>query len=218
MFATFAPAAAPHVFVRRLGLVLLVLLAAGCERAATAVRSYRGAELVPAMAKEPFTLTTTAGEPYVFAERTRGRLALLFFGYTHCPDVCPVHMTNIAAALEKLSVEDRARIDVIFVTTDPERDTPAQLRAWLDNFSPSFVGLIGERSEINRIEGLMHSATSVREPGVAGDTANYGVMHAAQIMAFTPDDSLRVLYPFGIRQEDWVDDLPKLLSYRSSVK
>lgn len=193
---------------------LLILMLTACHRDWPMRPAFRGVELKPPLIKQPFTLQSTAGEPFPFHERTRGRVALLFFGYTHCPDICPVHMANIAAALEKLSHDERSRIDVVFVTTDPERDTPTQLRRWLDNFDRSFIGLRGDPLEINRIETSMQSANSVRTRAVSGDSTNYGVMHAAQVMAFTADDSMRVVYPFGTRQEDWAADLPRLLRYK----
>ncbi|HEY7573705.1 MAG TPA: SCO family protein, partial [Thermoanaerobaculia bacterium] len=94
----------------------------------------RGTELDPSWPKPDFTLTDTEGGPFDFRARTDGFVTLLFFGYTHCPDVCPVHMANIAAVLADLDYADRARIRVVFVTTDPERDTPGRLREWLDRF------------------------------------------------------------------------------------
>lgn len=177
---------------------------------------FAGLELVPPQAKLDFTLTTTDGKPYAFKSETHGRLTLLYFGYTHCPDVCPAHMANIATVLRKLSPADRARVAVVFVTTDPERDNPKLLREWLDNFDTSFVGLHGSHIEIARLESMMGLAPSSRDGLVSdsagADTANYAVGHAAQVLAFTPDDSLRTMYPFGVRLDDWASDIPKLLT------
>jgi protein SCO1/2 len=170
---------------------------------------WHGAELVPAKPKSDFTLTSTDGTAFSFRQATDGNVALLFFGYTSCPDICPVHMANIAEALAHLDDGARKRIRVVFVSTDPERDTPRRLRAWLDNFDSSFVGLRGSSAEVNRLEALFGLASSYQERASAG--GQYGVGHAAQILAFTPDDSLRVMYPFGVRQQDWVEDLPRLL-------
>ena len=156
-----------------------------------------------------FTLTDTEGQPYSFVERTEGQLSLLFFGYTQCPDVCPIHMANIGQVLRDMGVARRRRVTVVFVTTDPERDTAERIREWLDVFDASFVGLRGTIDEVNQIQidlGL--------PPSVNADTdenGGYLVGHAASVIAFSPDGPARLRYPFGTRQADWAHDLPKLM-------
>lgn len=162
------------------------------------------------MNKADFTLEDTEGRPYRFRQRTDGRLTLLFFGYTHCPDICPVHMANLGAVLSNFSPDLRRRIEVVFVTTDPERDTAARLRAWLDNYDERFVGLRGPLEEVNRIQHAFNLPHAVREE-LALPGGGYLVGHSAQVLAFTPDDVGRVTYPFGTRQVDWAHDLPRLL-------
>src|SRR5690606_6182779 len=98
----------------------------------------RGTVLPEPVPKADFTLPDTDGDPFDFRSRTDGKLTLLFFGYTHCPDVCPVHLANIASALQRLSFEERERVSVVFVSTDPDRDTPQRIREWLDSFDRSF--------------------------------------------------------------------------------
>jgi protein SCO1/2 len=167
--------------------------------------AWRGAVLGTAQPRPDFTLTDTDGRPYDFAARTRGRLTLLFFGYTSCPDVCPIHMATLAGALREPGMP---RPTVVFVTTDPERDTPAHLRDWLDGFSPDFVGLRGTPQQIRAAEIAAQVPPSMRGTGEGDD---YEVGHAAQIIAYTPDDEAHVVYPFGVRREDWIADLPRLL-------
>jgi cytochrome oxidase Cu insertion factor (SCO1/SenC/PrrC family)/copper(I)-binding protein len=170
---------------------------------------FRGVALPTPLAKPAITLTDLNGQPWDFAANTRGKVGLLFFGYTHCPDVCPLHMANIAAVLRRMSAEDRARIVTVFVTTDPERDTPARLREWLPNFDPSFVGLTGTKEELARAQAAVGVGEAQREY-VKADSADYFVVHAAQVFAFARDGFAYTIYPFGIRQEDWANDLPKL--------
>jgi protein SCO1/2 len=170
----------------------------------------RGRVLSEAKAKPEFVLTDTRGEPFDFARETDGYLTLLFFGYTHCPDVCPVHMANIAAVMRELPPSVAARMKVVFVTTDPARDTPERLREWLDNFDPSFVGLTGDTADIGAAERAL--GLPAAELGDADSTGSYFVGHAAAVVAFTPDDRAHVVYPFGTRQVDWANDLPKLLT------
>lgn len=172
---------------------------------------FRGHVLPQPMPKPAFTLTDTEGQSFDFRAETRGKLALLFFGYTHCPDVCPVHIANLAAVLAELLYEVRSQIRVVFVTADPARDTPERLRDWLGQFAPRFVGLRGGLGEVNGILSELRLGPVVHgEPDASGD---YVVGHPAQIFAFTPDGRLRVVYPFGTRQVDWAHDLPKLLGF-----
>jgi protein SCO1 len=198
---------------RLLFLIPFALAACGGERS---VGTYRGIALNTPLAKPSLTLTDFNGQPYDFAAQTRDKVALLFFGYTHCPDVCPLHMANIAAVLRRMPAGDRARVVTVFVTTDPERDTPARLKEWLGNFDPTFVGLTGTREELARAQDAVGLAQAAREY-VGTDSANYFVGHGAQVFAFARDGIAYTIYPFGIRQEDWANDLPLLVADASGA-
>jgi len=173
----------------------------------------RGTVLPEPMPKPAFTLTTTAGASFDFRAETHGTLTLLFFGYTHCPDICPVHMANIAAVLGKLPPQLANQVTVVMVTVDPERDTPERLRSWLDGFDRSFIGLTGTIDDISAAQRSLNLPPAVRQ----GEGPDYLVGHAAYVIAFTPDDSARVLYPSGTRQSDWAHDLPILLETQWSA-
>jgi len=207
----------PRLAAGHLSLIAIacaVLVACSGERAAT---QFRGVALPTPLAKPSLTLTDLNGQPYDFAGATRDKVALLFFGYTHCPDVCPLHMANIAAVLKRMSAEDRARVVTVFVTTDPQRDTPDRLREWLANFDPSFVGLTGTKEELARAQQSVGLGEAFKEYANA-DSANYFVQHGAQVFAFARDGIAYTIYPFGIRQEDWANDLPKLVRYASGAE
>ena len=171
--------------------------------------SFRGVALNAPVAKPSFSLVTTDGRAFDFRRETEGKVALLFFGYTHCPDVCPLHMANIAAVLRTMPWEERSQIRVVFVTTDPQRDTPARLASWLANFDPSFIGLTGTPDAIGAVQRSLGLREAQREQ-IGPDSAEYGVGHAAQVFAFSRDGFAYLVYPFGIRQEDWAHDLPLL--------
>jgi len=192
---------------------LLTLLAGwACSTGPGEADAFRGTLLSQPLAKADFTLTDTDGQPFPFREQTDGFLTLLFFGYTHCPDVCPVHMANLATVLKRFPYETRSRVRVVFVSTDPDRDSRERIREWLDGFSEGFIGLRGKAAEIDRIQNLFALPAAARgTPDAGGD---YTVGHAAQILAFSPDDVAHVAYPFGTRQEDWIHDLPLLLKLR----
>jgi hypothetical protein len=104
--------------------------------------------VTPPLPKAKFTLVDTSAVPFDFWQKTGGHVTLLFFGYTRCPDVCPLHMSNIAMALKQLPTHVVDQIKAVFVTTDPARDTPAVLRSWLDHFDKRFIGLTGSDAAI----------------------------------------------------------------------
>ena len=170
---------------------------------------YRGILLAEAGPRPDFVLTDAQGAAFDFRLQTEGDLALLFFGYTYCPDVCPVHMASLAAVKRDLSVDEQRRMQVIFVTADPRRDTPERLREWLANFDREFVGLRGSEAEVDSIMLGLGLPPAIRDTAAGPD---YTVGHASQVIAFPPGDGFRVIYPFGTRQADWKHDLPKLLN------
>lgn len=199
--------------------LILAAFAAGAvacgSGAQSAAGGLRGRPLPEPIPRPDFTLTDTHGEPFRFRAETEGRVALLFFGYTHCPDVCPIHMANIAAVLGDLGARARNQVRVVFVTTDPERDTPERLRAWLDRFDPGFIGLRGTRAEVDSIQAALNLPASVVQPlpeRWPDSEDGYLVGHAAQVLAFGTDGPARLAYPFGTRQADWAHDLPRLIA------
>ncbi len=163
--------------------------------------------LPDAVEKVDFTLTATDGTPFSFSRETDGFVTLLFFGYTNCPDVCPIHMANLAAVLAKLPPDVSNQIKVVMVTTDPDRDDPERLRSWLHGFDRSFIGLTGPLDEVNEIQQTLRLPPATR----ASTADEYTVGHASQVVAFTTDNLAHVVYPFGTRQHDWAHDLPLLV-------
>jgi protein SCO1/2 len=160
--------------------------------------------------KPDFILTDTEGHPFAFREATAGSVTLLFFGYTNCPDVCPVHMANIAAALHKLPDAVARQVTVVFVTTDPARDPPARIRAWLDHFDRRFIGLTGSQAAVDSAQVAMGLPSAYREDIGGG---RYLVGHASHVVAFTRDGLGRFAYPFGTRQTEWAQEIPRLVAY-----
>ena len=169
------------------GLLAAPAVAASCggARGETPDRSdnagFAGVLLGAPLPKPTAAFTDTSGEPFNVAERTAGELTLLFFGYTSCPDVCPVHLSVLAGALDRLT-GPAARANVAFVGVDTARDTPEVMRRYLDQFD--------------------------QPPGQDG---SYSVDHASQIAVFTTDNLCHIVYPFGVRRQDWVVDLPRLV-------
>jgi protein SCO1/2 len=204
----------------RITLVLVApfwLLASACEarRAPSAGTPEAGGESAAREYPDPrpkpdFTLTDTEGRPFAFRQRTEGTVTLLFFGYTNCPDVCPAHMANIAAALHKLPDAVARRVTVVFVTTDPARDTPERLRAWLDHFDRGFIGLTGTQAAVDSAQAAMRLPPAYREDLGGG---RYSIGHSAHVIAFTRDGLARFAFPFGTRQSEWAQEIPRLVAY-----
>lgn len=162
--------------------------------------------------KPSFTLTDTGGVPFDLSARTSGKVTLLYFGYTHCPDECPTSMADVAQALRQVGPSVARHVAVVFVTTDPWRDTRAVLRRWLDRFSASFVGLTGTHTQLAGVEVQMGMPISRREPPVKGQPkSRYSVAHFAAVWAYGRDGRLVTLYPSGVTPADIAADLRVLV-------
>lgn len=170
---------------------------------------YRGGLVTPPLPKPKFTLTDTSGAPFDLGLKTQGYVTLLFFGYTNCPDMCPLQMSMIARALGKMPTEMADQFKVVFVTTDPARDSPKGLRSWLDRFDKRFVGLTGSDAAIEAAQ--VAANISPAKKSAARPNGAYEVGHAAFVLAYTKDNLAHVLYPIGVKQEDLEHDLPRLV-------
>ncbi|MCM3885886.1 SCO family protein [Frankia sp. R82] len=182
---------------------------------ATWVGGWHGSVAPTAVPRPSFVLTDTGGRPYDFARATAGRATLLFFGYTHCPDVCPTTMADLAAARQVVGTQVARKVTVVFVTTDPDRDTPAVLRRWLDQFDPAFVGLTGTPTQLAAAQRAVGVplATVDRDGGdPRGGQGAYLVSHAAQVLGIGPDNHVRVRYFAATTVAEYVADLPRLVA------
>lgn len=182
-------------------LVLLLLAVAGC-RSGVSNGELQGTVLDVPQEKGSFVLTDTDGQPYDFAARTEGKLTLLYFGYTRCPDICPVHLAQIAEVFDQ-NLEMARNAEVIFVSVDPERDSPEDIRDFLDHFDSHFVGLTGTPEELEAAQ----RAVGVPPARIFGEGDEYTVDHAGWVIAYAPDGFSYSIYPFGTRQTQWNNDL-----------
>jgi len=169
---------------------------------------YRGGLVTPPLPKPKFILTDTSGAPFDFQAKTNGYVALLFFGYTHCPDMCPLQMSVIAKVFKQLPPSAADQFKVVFVTTDPARDTPQVLRSWLDHFDKRFIGLTGSEAAIAAAQTAANLPVATKSP-VRPD-GSYEVGHAAFVLAYTKDNLAHLIYPVGVQQDDWMHDIPYL--------
>ena len=144
-------------------------------------------------------LTGHDGKPRTLAD-FRGKAVVLFFGYTHCPDICPTTLADMAGVMKKLG-KDAGRVQVLFVTVDPERDTPAVLSRYVPAFDPSFLGLYGDAAATQRAAKEFKIFYEKR-PGSA--PGSYTIDHSAQSYILDAQGRLRLL----VRTERIADDLP----------
>ncbi|MBK6855478.1 MAG: SCO family protein [Microthrixaceae bacterium] len=177
-------------------------------------RGFGGTLLEPPFTKPDVTLADLDGKPFPFIEATDGQLTVLFFGYTNCPDICPVFLQTIARAREAIGAGPGSRPQVLFVGVDVARDTPEAMRKYLDRIDPTFVGLTGDPVEIDRLITELHMPPVVlEEPGPDG---SYMVGHPATATVFSRDNLAHRIYPTGVsaeqgtRMEVWANDLPRL--------
>ncbi|NNM81935.1 MAG: SCO family protein [Burkholderiales bacterium] len=141
-----------------------------------------------------------------------GRDVVLFFGYTHCPDVCPTTFTDLAQA-RKMMGQDASKVQVIFVTIDPDRDTDAILKKYVPSFDPSFIGLRGNAAETKKIADEFHAV--YRKVQIEDDMRNYAMDHTAGSFVFDPQGHLRLYMKYGEKPAEMKKDLESLLKASS---
>lgn len=186
-----------------LGLTLL----AGCgKQAAETPEKFVGADLTGLEYGKDFTLTDHHGQVRHLSD-FKGKAVLIFFGYTQCPDVCPTTMTEMAAVMQQLGTQAE-RVQVIFVTIDPERDTQALLAAYVPTFDKRFLGMYGDKTATEKVARdfkVFYQKIEGRDPG------NYTMDHTAGSYVFDPQGRVRVFLRNGQPVADVVHDLKIVL-------
>ena len=169
-------------------------------------REHGGALRLPQPAPD-FTLRTPDGAEFRLSQY-RGEVVLVDFGYTFCPDVCPTALVELAQVRLRLG-EAAKRVQVVFVTIDPERDTPERLRSYTAAFDPSFIGLTGSPAHLAQVRQAY--GVVAEKQVVAGTSAAYLVAHSAYVYVIDPQGQLQGLFPFGMAVEDMAAQLERLL-------
>ena len=206
-------------------LLALAMFAAACApTTATAISAqglerqpdgWRGVPLEVDREMPDVTLLDTAGNEVDLREATAGTPTLLFFGYTSCPDICPIHMAVIAGAMQELRISTE-QVQVVFVSVDPERDTPEKIDAFLAAFDDDFLGLHGDIEVVaDALRQLDLPGPVVEGPDPRGEGDLIG--HPAQVIGFDADGQARRVWPFGARRSDWILDLPSIVDTWSAA-
>ena len=183
----------------------LALFGVGCQAFASDYE-YKGVLLDPPLSLPDFELAATDGQPFHLSE-VEGDIALIYFGYTFCPDVCPLTMADVRKALTDL--EGQENIHVIFISVDPERDTPEVLGRYVKAFGPAFIGLTDDFEKTQEVMKAYGAFAEKEE--VPDSAAGYLVSHTARLYLVSPERELLLTYPFGFESEDLRSDLTYLL-------
>jgi protein SCO1/2 len=186
------------------GMLSLGLVA--CTPAPTPPR-FQATDITGAPFAHDFRLTDHTGQMRTLAD-FKGKAVAVFFGYTHCPDVCPTTLADFAAALKMLGSQGD-RVQVIFVTVDPERDTPEVLRQFVPAFDPRFLGMYTDAASLRLLAKdykIVYQKTAQKNPD------DYLIDHSAGTYIYDPKGRLRLLMPYGSKPEAIAQDLKTLLA------
>ena len=168
-----------------------------------------GTVLDPPFEVRSTPLTDTDGQPYSLTEDTDRDLTLVFFGYINCPDICQTVMANLASAMTRLDEADRERVDVVYVTTDPARDTEQAIADYLPHFDEDFVGLTGDlRTIIEVAEPLGVGITQ----GEKLPSGGYDITHGTTITGIDAEDEGSVYWSQDTSSSDFAEDIHTLLN------
>jgi protein SCO1/2 len=192
-----------RALARLLALLLGVAAVAGCSDKAA---SFRATDITGADFGKGFSLTDHTGAPRTLVDY-RGKVVVMFFGFTHCPDVCPTTLAEMARAMKQLG-PDADRVQVLMVTVDPERDTPVVLEPYVTAFDPRFVGLTGDVEAIKRTTQEF-KVIAQKNPGP--DPRNYTMDHSAGTYLFDTKGRLRLFMGYGQGADVLVHDIRALL-------
>jgi protein SCO1/2 len=179
---------------------------AGCDKFPARQASFQNTDVTGLDYAKGFSLTDHAGKPRTLADY-KGKVAIVFFGYTQCPDVCPTTMAEMASVMQKLGPQ-ADQVQVLFITLDPERDTPQLLASYVPAFDKRFVGLYGTLDQTAKTAKdfkVFYSKVPGKEPG------SYTIDHMAGSYVFDKDGRLRLFIRHGVTADSIVHDVRQLL-------
>lgn len=155
-----------------------------------------------------FTLTDHDGRPFTLASQ-RGKVVLVFFGYSSCPDACPTTLSKLATVTRRLG-DDRAKLRTLYVSVDPERDTPPVLKADLANFALDAVGLTGTKDQIDTVVDQYAAAYEIVP--TPESAAKYTVSHTTTVYALDPQGKVRITFPYEATVDEIVEGIKAILA------
>jgi protein SCO1/2 len=190
---------------RRLVLALGLLLLAGCSRSGPPWATKDISGLMPPLA---FTLTEASRNTVVHATDYRGRVLLMYFGYMHCPDICPTTLSRLQSAVANLG-DQAQQVRILFVSVDPKRDNLPDLRRYAEFFGPQVIGLRGSQAALRKLTKRYRVTYGYDKPDVQG---NYNVSHSSAVYVFDRNGKARLLVQPDDPAEAISRDLKRLLA------
>ncbi len=185
-----------------LALAVTAVAGAGC-------RAGRSGEELPVLpVGGDFTLTDHDGQRFTLASQ-KGKVVLIFFGYTFCPDACPTTLSKLTSVYRKLE-GDAARVKTLYISVDPERDTPAVLKADLENFRLDAIGLTGSKAEIDQVVAAYGAAYEIVP--TPESAAKYTVAHTTSLYALDPDGRVRLRFSYEASVDEIVAGIRAILA------
>lgn len=169
--------------------------------------TYQGSLIDPPVEAPDFELTDADGHLFQLSELD-GQVVIMFFGYTSCPDVCPLTLSNFVRIREDLA-NQAEKVNFVFVTVDPERDTPERIKKYLTNFDAGIIGLSGDRKEL---EPVWNSYGVYQDRVDEDNEGNYLVDHSSRTYVIDQEGNLMLTYTFGTQNESIVADVRHLIS------
>ena len=152
-----------------------------------------------------FTLTSVNGD--VSLSDYRGKVVLIYFGYTFCPDICPATLASVAQALREIGPQ-ADDVQLIMVSLDPERDTPEKLAEYVGHFYPSFIGITGTKEQLDEVASL-YGIFYQKADG--SNASGYLIDHTATLLVLDREGYLKLVFPFGVTPQEIADDLKYML-------
>lgn len=191
------------------GLLALVVLAALAFEIWTQQNTLRGSEITPSPKAEEISLVRADGEPYVLSQQ-RGRVVLIYFGYTHCPDFCPGTLAKFQQMTRRMSAQELAQVDFVFITADPQRDTPEVTAQYAQYVNPSFIGLSGTLEQLQPVWDAYYVGRLIVQ--MEDSALGYTVNHSTRVYVIDKQGNLRLTFPFEMKAEDMTHDVRLLLA------
>jgi protein SCO1/2 len=190
---------------QRLLIAFLLVVCAACQRGDQA---FRATDITGAEFAREFSLTDHDGKRRTLSD-FRGKVVVVFFGFTHCPDVCPTTLAELSGAMKKIG-KDADRVQVLFITVDPERDTAEVLKPYVTAFNPGFLGLRGSAEETAAV--AKEFKVIYQKAGADKAGANYTMDHSAGSYVFDAEGRIRLYVGYGAGSDVFAHDIGRLLA------
>jgi protein SCO1/2 len=190
------------------GAIAILVLAVVIAESFLSTYKYHGAVIDPPVAASNFALKDQTGQPFQLSDQ-RGKLVLIFFGYTNCPDICPTTLAQFRQARAQLGAQaDRVRF--VFITVDPDRDNADKMKTYLGAIDPAIIGLTGSPDDLEAV-WKAYGVYRQKQPGLSQDDYADLLEHSGRVYLIDAQGNLRLTYPFGLQPDDVTQDVRHLL-------